>query len=395
MDEHNTERKLRKNGHNSVFSKNGLTLVLISSVLSLIIGLWGGFISAKILISKLPEGGKSEIINQNPTNVTISVDESSNSNIEAVAKKVSQSVVFVRTSTAVDDFFGGSSESTGEGSGIIYSEDGYIVTNYSVIKKATENANVKIEVFFSSNKKKPVKASIVGYNISYDLAVLKVEALGLVPVEIAGVKGLAVGQYVAAISSPGGIDYMGTVTYGIISGVNRTVENSASNETALSLIQTDAIVNSNFTGGALVNIKGQLIGIPSSKIVSENPNGMGFAIPADKVVEVCNKVIDKESTPDPYIGVSFSDSWTAERLEEYGYPMGAVVKNVVEGGPADITGIKSGDIITEFGTSVVKDFEQLNSLIAECKPGDTVSVKYYRSGRYYTTAVTIGSNNSQ
>lgn len=394
MEENNTQKNETPVSR-ELGSKKGVALILISSLLSLIIGLSGGFISSKYLISKIPDSNDGGIINQNPTNVTISVDESSNSNIEAVAKKVLPGVVFVRTSTAVDDFFGGSSEPAGEGSGVVYSEDGYIITNYSVIQKATENADVKIEVYFSFNTKQSVEAEIVGYNISYDLAVLKVDAVGLTPVEIGDVKGLAAGQYVAAISSPGGIDYMGTVTYGIISGVNRTVENSASNEKALSLIQTDAIVNANFNGGALVNIKGQLIGIPSSKIVSVNPNGLGFAIPADKVIEVCNKVIDKEASPDPYIGVSFSDNWTADQLKEYGYPAGAVVKSVVDNGPADIAGIQNGDIITEFGSSAVTDFTALNNLIAKCKPGDTVSVKYYRSGKYYTTAITVGSNNAQ
>lgn len=375
--------------------KENLTILIISSVLSLAIGLTSGFICLKHYISKIPEPQQSGVINQNPTNITIQVDEKSNSNIEAIAKKVSPCVVFVRTSEAVDAFFGGNNESAGEGSGVIYSEDGYIITNYSVIKKATENANMNIEVFFSGNKKKPLEAEIVGYNISYDLAVLKVDATGLIPIEIADVKNLAVGQYAVAIGSPGGIDYMGTVTYGIISGVKRTAGTSASNETALSLIQTDAIIGSNFTGGALVNIKGQLIGVPSSKIVAENVNGMGFAIPADKVIEVCEKVIDKGETPDPYIGVTFSDSWTAERLTEYGYPAGAVVGNIVEGGPAQIAGIKNGDIITEFGGTVIEDYSALRNLISECKPGDTVSVKFYRSGRYYNTAVTVGSNNAQ
>lgn len=394
MENYNTEKKETEIIKNSPAKNNGWAVILICSMLSLIIGLSGGFISAKYLISKIPEPQQG-VVNQNPTNVTIAVDESSNSNIEAVAKKVSPTVVFIRTSEAVDNFFGGSSESVGEGSGVIYSEDGYIITNYSVIQKATENANIKIEVFFNYDKKNSLEATIVGYNISYDLAVLKVDATGLVPIEIGNVQKLAVGQYVAAIGSPGGMDYMGTVTYGIISGVNRTVASSATNENSLSLIQTDAIVNSSFVGGALVDIKGQLIGIPSSKVAGENFMGIGFAIPADKVVEVCNKVIDKEATPDPYIGVSFSDSWTAERLKEYGYPVGAVVNNVVEGGPADNAGIQNGDIITEFGTSNVGDFESLNALIAECKPGDTVSVKFYRSGRYYTTAVTVGSNNAQ
>lgn len=394
MEEKNTEMNVDSN-KDKYMKKGNMSAVLISCALSLVIGLSGGFISSQYLISKIPEPQQSGVINQNPTNVTIAVDEKSNSNIEAVAKKVSPCVVFVRTSEAVDNFFGGNSEISGEGSGVIYSEDGYIITNYSVIKKATENANMNIEVFLSGNKKKPLEAEIVGYNISYDLAVLKVEATGLVPVEIADVKKIAVGQYVAAIGSPGGIDYMGTVTYGIISGVKRTAGTSASNETSLSLIQTDAIIGFNFTGGALVNIKGELIGIPSSKIVAENVNGMGFAIPSDKVKEVCDKVIDKGESPDPYIGVTFSDSWTSQRLEEYGYPAGAVVGNIVEGGPAEIAGIKNGDIITEFGANKVSDYEALKKLISECKPGDTVSVRFYRSGRYYNTAVTVGSNNAQ
>ena len=394
MEEKNTEITVAPEKNKSNI-KGSATAIIISSVLSLVIGLTGGFVSSKYLISKIPEPQQSGAINQNPTNVTISVDEKSNSNIEAIAKKVSPCVVFVRTSEAVENFFGGSAETSGEGSGIIYSEDGYIITNYSVIKKATEKANMKIEVFFSGNKKKPFEAEIVGYNISYDLAVLKVEATGLIPVELADVKKVAVGQYVAAIGSPGGIDYMGTVTYGIVSGVNRTVETSVSNENSLSLIQTDAILGSSFTGGALVNIKGELIGIPSSKIVAENVNGMGFAIPADKVKEVCDKVIDKGETPDPYIGAAFSDLWTAEKLKEFGYPAGAVVNNIVEGGPADEAKIKKGDIITEFGAVKVEDYTALNKLIAECKPGDTVSVRYYRSGKYYDTAITIGSNNAQ
>lgn len=376
-------------------SSNNILMIIISTAMALIIGMFGGFVSAKMFVSDIPQGESGGYINQTTDNVTITVDETSNSNIEAIAKKVLPCVVYVRTSEAVDSFLGGNQEKKGEGNGVVYTSDGYIITNYSIIQEVTKNADIRIEVFFQNDKTKPIEAILVGYNVSYDLAVLKIEAEGLVPVSTGDSSDLVVGRYAVAVGSPGGIEYMGTVTYGVISGVNRNAVASATNDTKLSLIQSDAIPTPSFAGGALVNIKGELIGIISDKIVAENRTGIGFAIPVDKVAEVCNKIIDKEDTPAPYIGATFSEVLTPERLEEYGYPVGAVVTSIVENGPFADANIKQGDIITNFGNVPIKDFNELNSLLATYKPGENVAVKFYRSGREHTTSVTIGANNSQ
>ncbi|MEE0945693.1 MAG: trypsin-like peptidase domain-containing protein [Acutalibacteraceae bacterium] len=379
-------------------NKNTVT-ILVCALLSLIIGVTGGAFAATYMIAKLPnESSQSQSQNNtdgNRTDVNITVDETVNSAIEAVAKKVTPSVVGIRTTAAVQSFFGGSTESTGEGSGVIYSKDGYIITNYHVIESATGRTNASIEVFFEEDNQNPVSATVVGYNIAYDLAVIKVDKNGLNAITFANVKNLAVGQYVAAIGAPGGLEFMGSVSYGIVSGLNRTLAASNASDKEVSLIQTDAAINPGNSGGALVNIQGELIGINSSKIVSESFEGMGFAIPADTVKEICDKIIAKEYNPDPYIGITFSNSWTEDRLELYGYPAGAVVNSVVNGGPAYAAGIKSGDIITEFNGVTIKNVDTFSEALSKCSPSDTVSVKIYRSGRYYSTAITISSNNAQ
>ncbi len=381
-------KKSKKNNRNFV-------TILVCILLSLIIGLSGGAFAASYMIAKMPQSSDDSQVGENRTDVTIKVDETANSTIEAVAKKVTPSVVGIRTTAAVQSFFGGSTESTGEGSGVIYSQDGYIITNYHVIESATGRTNASIEVFFETDIENPVSATVVGYNIAYDLAVIKVEKSDLNAISFADVSALAVGQYVAAVGAPGGLEFMGSVSYGIISGLNRTVAASNASEKEVSLIQTDAAINPGNSGGALVNTRGELIGINSSKIVSESFEGMGFAIPADTVKDICDKIIAKEYNPDPYIGITFSNSWTESRLQMYGYPAGAVVNSVVDGGPADVAGIKSGDIITEFNGTVINNVDAVAQALSKCSPSDTVSVKIYRSGRYYSTAITVSSNNAQ
>lgn len=375
-------------------SKIGIVITCI--VLSLVVGAASGFISAKYFSSVLSgdvKPGKDNNVN-NSTNVNITVDETVNSSVEAVALKVSPSVVGIRTTAAVQSFFGGSNESTGEGSGVVYTTDGYIITNYHVIESAVTTSKSSIEVFFEDDMENSYSASVVGYNISYDLAVIKIEKNDLVKIELADSSTLKVGQYCVAIGAPGGLEYMGSVTNGIISGLNRSLASSAYEE-SVPLIQTDTAINPGNSGGALVNYNGELIGINSSKIVSESYEGMGFAIPTNTVVEICNKIIAKENDPDPFVGITFSETWTPEILEENGYPVGAVVSRVVNGGPAYEAGIRSGDIIMEFNDVEITDYKSFNEALSDCKPGASVSVYLYRAGRYYTTDVLIGSNNAQ
>ena len=309
--------------------------------------------------------------------------------VEAVATKVTPSVVGIRTTTSVISFFGGGNEQTGEGSGVVYSSDGYIITNYHVIADAISSNGSKIEVYLDKETDEPYTAAVVGYNISTDLAVIKINVKGLTAAEIGDADSLKVGQYVITVGNPGGLEFMDSVTYGVISGLDRVVSSNSDVE----LIQTDAAINPGNSGGALVNVKGQLVGINSSKIVSEEYEGMGFAIPIDKVIEVCDDIISKENDPEPYVGITVSEKYSSQVLSFYGYPSGAVVLSVAEGSPADIAGIRRGDIVTEFDGTKISEYEMLDQLIEQCSPGEKVEAKIYRGGNYYTTTVTIGSNN--
>ncbi len=366
----------------------GVGVVVLSSVLAAIIGAVSGI---AVLLPKMTanttvtEKGET-ILNK----VNINVDETAENIVEAVAKKVTPSVVGIRTTTSVMSFFGGTQEASGDGSGVIYSSDGYIITNYHVISGAIDGNNSKITVYLDSADSEGYVASVVGYNISADLAVIKIDAENLTAVELASSDNLKVGQYVITIGNPGGLEFMDSVTYGVISGLNRVV----TTDSDVKLIQTDAAINPGNSGGALVNTKGELVGINSSKIVSEEFEGMGFAIPSNTVKEICDGIIDRENSPEPYIGISISERYTAEVLSYYGYPAGAVVLSVVEGSPAEKGGIAKGDIITEYNGKKISEYPILENEIMNSKPGDKVTIKIYRSGRYYNTELTVGSNNS-
>lgn len=380
--------KQKKNKKKGAF---GAGTVIAAALLAAVIGAGSG-IAAVTLSSKNGSNTSSPITSSvSGSNVNINIDETAESVVEAVAKKVTPSVVGIRTTTSVRSFFGSSNESTGEGSGVVYSADGYIITNYHVISGAVTNkSGSKIEVFTDTLDSDSYEATVVGYNISTDLAVIKINAKGLTPAEFSDSSKLKVGQYVITVGNPGGLEFMDSVTYGVISGLNRVV----SSDSDVKLIQTDAAINPGNSGGALVNTKGQLVGINSSKIVSEEFEGMGFAIPSNTVAEICKNIIEKQNDPEPYLGISVSEKYNSSVLKYYGYPSGAVVSSVADGSPADNAGLAKGDIITEFGGTEITEYSMLESLLQKCKPGDQVSVKIYRSGRYYSTTVTVGSNNA-
>ena len=380
--------KQKKNKKKGAF---GAGTVIAAALLAAVIGAGSG-IAAVTLSSKNGSNTSSPITSSvSGSNVNINIDETAESVVEAVAKKVTPSVVGIRTTTSVRSFFGSSNESTGEGSGVVYSADGYIITNYHVISGAVTNkSGSKIEVFTDTLDSDSYEATVVGYNISTDLAVIKINAKGLTPAEFSDSSKIKVGKYVITVGNPGGLEFMDSVTYGVISGLNRVV----SSDSDVKLIQTDAAINPGNSGGALVNTKGQLVGINSSKIVSEEFEGMGFAIPSNTVAEICKNIIEKQNDPEPYLGISVSEKYNSSVLKYYGYPSGAVVSSVADGSPADNAGLAKGDIITEFGGTKITEYSMLESLLQKCKPGDQVSVKIYRSGRYYSTTVTIGSNNA-
>lgn len=373
--------------------KYGIGVVFASVILAVIMGALAGA-GATILINNENANGTAIQNTEGLSikNTTINVEKVATSAIEAVAEKASASVVGIRTTMAVNNFFGGSEDYTaGEGSGIIYTEDGYIITNYHVLESAIKASSGKIEVFLNEDNSKSYSANLIGYNISYDLAVIKIDAKNLSAVELGDSDKLKRGQYVAAIGCPGGLDFMGSVSYGIISGLNRQVNEST--KESISLIQTDAAINPGNSGGALLDIEGKLIGVNSSKISATEYEGMGFAIPINTVKEICNKIIENKDKPQPYVGISLSETYDEQTLNRLGYPSGAVVSSVAEDSPAYKAGIRRGDIITEFASKTISNYNDLYDVISTLTAGKKVSVKLYRSGRYYKTDVTVSSNN--
>ncbi len=373
----------------------GAGMVVTCAVLAALIGAGGG-IGAFYAVNSMNGGSEttSSITSQSSGTVTnINVDKTAANVVEAVASKASPSVVGIRTTAAVTNFFGGSSDSTDEGSGVIYTADGYIITNYHVISPAVESQSSKIEVYLPTDTSTAVSATVVGYNIAYDLAVIKIDKTGLTPIEFGDSSQLKVGEYAIAIGNPGGLEFMNSVSFGIISGLNRSV--STGSGTKMSLIQTDAAINPGNSGGALLDVEGKLIGVNSVKLVDTSFEGMGFAIPSNDVKDICDKIISKQNEPTPYIGIEISQRYTAETLERLGYPAGAVVNGVTTDSPADESGIQRGDIITEFNGVTISSYQELENAIANCSPGSTVTVKLYRAGRFYSTSVRVDANNAQ
>lgn len=335
----------------------------------------------------------NSFINNSTTNIT--VDKQSTNLISAIAQKAVPSVVGIGVTASVNTFFGFSTDTSNEGSGVIYSQDGYIITNYHVVSMAIESnasSSAQISVFLSTDTETAIPASVVGYNSDYDLAVIKINKTGLSAIEFADSNSVAVGDVAVAIGSPGGQQFISSVSSGIISGLNRTIQLEGT--TQMKLLQTDAAINPGNSGGALVDCYGKLIGINSSKISSEEYEGMGFAIPSNTVKKIVSNIINNKDKKFAYVGVKVSTDYTENDLVSMGYPAGAVVEEVTSGSPADELGIRSADIIVEFNGVEIKDYEDYNSERIKCKPGETVSITIYRNGKNYDAQLTLGESNN-
>ena len=334
--------------------------------------------------------------NQNSSNKNYTVKTEYNNFVEAVADACNPSVVGIAVTYQTQSFsmFGGYSvdDSSSTGSGVIYTEDGYIITNYHVIEYAV-TYNGKVSVYLYENQKQPIDATVIGYNSSYDLAVLKINKKGLQPINIGSAENLKVGQPCIALGSPGGLEFMGSVNAGYISGLNREL---TIDTYSMGLIQTDAAINPGNSGGALVNEKGELIGVPSIKIASTNYEGMGFAITVDDVVSICDDIIKNGGSTiqsnTPYLGVVIDTRYTESILSQLNCPNGAFVSSVAEDSPADKAGIKTGDVITALDTKTVANYDDLSAAIKSSKVGATVKVTIFRNGKYGSVSATLASS---
>jgi len=272
---------------------------------------------------------------------------------------------------------------TGTGTGVVLSANGYIVTNCHVVAGATN-----INILLSDQRTFP--AVVVGADAVSDLAVLYVKAEDLTPAEFGDSSALRVGDAVAAIGDPLGLEYRGTMTDGIVSAINRDV---TTNGRTMTLIQTNAALNSGNSGGPLLNCYGQVIGINTMKIGAFSDaagvEGLGFAIPSTTVKEIVDQLIAQGYVSGrPSLGFAGE---TVTELEQrfYHLPAGVLVTEVVSGSSADQAGIDPGDILLRIGDTRISNVEQLEEALYAHQPGDNVDLLLYRSGWQYGVNITL------
>lgn len=259
-----------------------------------------------------------------------------------------------------------------QGSGIIFSQDGYVITNAHVIG----NSKTAYAIRVVTSDGKVYKAGVVGYDSRTDIAVLKMDdAKGLTPATFGDSSQLEVGQDIIVVGNPGGLDYQNTTTKGVISALDRKLSTSSLTK----YIQTDAAINPGNSGGPLVNYYGQVVGITTSKIVSETYEGMGFAIPSQTVKSIVDTLV-KNGYVEGRVKIGISGiAVTSDQASNYNIPQGIYVQSIVSGGPCDGTSLKEGDIITEVDGDTITSFADVYAILETHKPGDKIKVKYYSS----------------
>lgn len=330
----------------------------------------------------------------------VSLSNFSNTSIFA-ASKILPSIVGIEVSYNVttNSFFGfgGSqtSSATATGSGIIISEDGYIVTNNHVVDSSSSNSSYS---YYELSKATSIKvklntatygedavfdATVVGQDSQTDLAVLKIDKDGLTPAEFADSDQAVVGEFVMAVGSPLGLDT--TVTQGIISAVDRQVE---SDGLVYTCIQTDAAINSGNSGGALVNSDGKVIGINTLKLTGSNVEGIGFAIPINSTLDVIDQLIDYNKVLRPYIGITGIDvdENTAKR---YDLVIGVYIQSVENFSPAEKAGLKAGDVIIKADGKDITTMDELTEIKNSHQIGDTITLVVNRNGEEKEISVTL------
>lgn len=318
------------------------------------------------------------------------------------AQKATPSVVNItakiaRTSRSnQDEFFffpfggrgGGGGPVEGSGSGVIYSENGYIITNNHVVEGASE-----LEVTLSDNRK--FKATLVGTDKRTDLAIIKIEATGLVPTEVGNSDEVRIGEWALAVGNP--FELTSTVTAGIISAKGRNIDLLGKGAAIESFIQTDAAVNPGNSGGALVDAQGKLIGINTAIATRTGAfQGYSFAIPVNLVRRVVDDIISFGDYKRPYLGVSIQelDSEFAKELN-VDISQGVVIEGLEEGGSAQYAGLQINDVIIGIDGRDVKSIPELQEVVGRAKVGDTVSLKVLRKSKSITVPVKLREQKNQ
>ena len=301
---------------------------------------------------------------------------------EVYAQNVNSTVGI--TTSITTNYFGYQTTSAAAGSGFILTQDGYILTNYHVVEGSN---SITVTTYDGTG----YDATLIGYDESNDIAVLKIDATDLTPVVLGDSDTLNVGDTVVAIGNPLG-ELTFSLTTGVVSALDRPV--TLSTGTTMNLIQTDCAINSGNSGGALFNLYGEVIGITNAKYSSSGSSSeasidnIGFAIPIDQVRSIFESIITNGYIVKPYIGVTVSD--VSSESQSYGLPQGAAVRSVTENGPAAEAGLQENDIITAVNGETITGSNDLVKLVKASAAGDTLELSVYRQGQTTTLTLTVG-----
>lgn len=379
------------------YSKNSnrkqIATTVVASFVSAVVG---GACALGVYVGLNKEPAK--VLETSKTN-TGSIVETSNPNLSQVsltnysdtaiyaAQKALPSMVSISVEYDVN-YMGMKKAVAGSGSGVILSEDGYILTNSHVISSADSSSfyqvsdakSIKVKIYGDDTE---YSAEIIGTDSQTDLAVLKIDKTGLTAAELGDSSSVQIGEFVLAIGNPYNLDY--SVTAGIISALNRemTVENTTYN-----VIQADCAINSGNSGGALVNSKGEVIGITTLKLAGDGIEGVSFAIPVNETVPIYKELIEKGKISRPFVGISGIDLDEATAIRN-GLTKGIYVDSVVSGSGAEDAGIMAGDVIVSFDGKDVSTMDELNAIKNTKNIGDKIEIKLYRKSELKTFTITL------
>lgn len=400
--------------NNNYFGKN-VAIPFISGVLgcSLVLGTCFGVPSIK---QKIFSGTSSSVSTSSNTSTStntgtvntdlVSLSKYSDTAVYA-ANKILPSIVGisitynVTSSSPLYSMFGQgrgnstTSEATASGSGIIISDDGYIVTNNHVVDSSSESTyydiseatSVKVSLYGDDTQ---YDAKIIGKDSQTDLAVLKIDKTGLTAAEFADSDSVKVGEFAMAVGNP--LDLGTSITCGVVSATNRKVQDS-DGTTTYTCIQTDAAINSGNSGGALVNSQGQVIGINTLKVASTGVEGIGFAIPINSTTDIIDQLKTNQKVKRPYIGISGRDL-DDDTAKRYNLVKGVYVVSIDEYSAAEKAGLKTGDVIVGIDDKSISTMSELNEIKNTHSIGDTVKLKINRDGQEKEIDLTLGEQNS-
>lgn len=307
----------------------------------------------------------------------------------SVAAKILPSVVGITVEFPVNSIFSrGSTTTTGEGSGIIISEDGYILTNNHIVSSSSSSSYYTVGdaskvVVYLFNDETPYDATIIGTDEQTDLAVIKIDKTGLTAAELGDSDNVQVGEFSMAAGNPLGMQ--SSISSGTISAVNRDVTTDGKTYT---LIQTDAAINAGNSGGALVNSKGQVIGINTLKLSGTGIEGMGFAIPINSAKPIYEQLIEYKKVKRPYIGIGGRDL-SEELAKANNLVVGIYITSIEEFSAAEKAGLRIGDVIIEADGISIKTMDELNEIKNKHAIGDSMKIKINRNGSEKEIEITL------